>query len=105
MGSFNRNRGNFSRQPVRREMHKAVCDECGKDCEVPFKPSGNKPVYCSDCFEKREGGRPNRRGSRESGFGERDNTNKQMLEQASSLNVKLDRIISWLECSVEKKSA
>jgi CxxC-x17-CxxC domain-containing protein len=27
-----------------REMHKAVCAECGKDCEVPFKPSGDRPV-------------------------------------------------------------
>jgi len=36
-----------------REMHKAVCSECKKDCEVPFKPSNDKPVYCLDCFKKR----------------------------------------------------
>ncbi len=34
----------------RREMFKAVCAECGKPCEVPFKPSGDRPVYCRDCF-------------------------------------------------------
>ena len=35
-----------------REMHKAVCSDCGKECEVPFKPTEGKPVYCRDCFQK-----------------------------------------------------
>jgi CxxC-x17-CxxC domain-containing protein len=43
------------RAPV--TMHKATCDECGKGCEVPFRPTGEKPIYCSNCFgAKREGG-------------------------------------------------
>ena len=38
-------------------MHSATCSECGKGCEVPFRPTGEKPVYCSNCFStKREGG-------------------------------------------------
>jgi len=36
-----------------REMHKAICADCGKECEVPFKPTQSRPVYCRDCFEKR----------------------------------------------------
>ena len=36
-----------------REMHKAVCSECKKECEVPFKPTEGKPVYCRECFAKR----------------------------------------------------
>jgi CxxC-x17-CxxC domain-containing protein len=36
-----------------REMFPAVCGECGKQTEVPFKPRGDRPVYCSDCFSKR----------------------------------------------------
>lgn len=41
-----------------KEMHKANCADCKKECEVPFKPSGNRPVYCKTCFGKRkEGGR------------------------------------------------
>lgn len=36
-------------------MHKAVCSECGKSCEVPFAPNGNKPVYCNECFGKKKG--------------------------------------------------
>jgi|GEM_PF-1183383 CxxC-x17-CxxC domain-containing protein len=35
---------------------KAICAECGQSCEIPFKPSGDRPVYCRDCFSKREGG-------------------------------------------------
>ena len=42
--------GGFGRAP--REMHKAVCASCQKECEVPFKPSGDRPVYCKDCFAK-----------------------------------------------------
>lgn len=36
-----------------REMHKAVCAECGQECEVPFKPMKGKPVYCRECYRKR----------------------------------------------------
>ncbi|MBI4565797.1 MAG: zinc-binding protein, partial [Planctomycetes bacterium] len=32
------------------EMHPAVCAQCGKQTQVPFKPRGDRPVYCSDCF-------------------------------------------------------
>ena len=39
-----------------RQMHPAVCAECGKDTEVPFRPTGERPVYCWDCFHKRGGG-------------------------------------------------
>ena len=33
-----------------REMFDAVCVECGKECQVPFKPTEGKAVYCSECF-------------------------------------------------------
>ena len=35
-----------------RQMHPALCGECGQMTEVPFLPKGNRPVYCSDCFSK-----------------------------------------------------
>lgn len=35
-----------------REMHPAKCADCGNDCEVPFKPTEGKPVYCRDCYQK-----------------------------------------------------
>lgn len=43
-------RNNFNSGP--REMHKAICADCKKECEVPFKPTEGKPVYCRDCFAK-----------------------------------------------------
>ncbi len=47
--------GNYNNGP--RETHKAVCAECQKECTVPFKPSGTRPVYCRECFAKQKGGR------------------------------------------------
>ncbi|MDD5006172.1 MAG: DNA-directed RNA polymerase [Candidatus Omnitrophica bacterium] len=45
--------GGFGGRPPR-EMHKAICAECKKECEVPFKPSGDRPIYCKECFTKRK---------------------------------------------------
>ncbi len=41
-------------------MHRATCNECGKACEVPFRPNGSKPVFCSDCFRRDESPSPKR---------------------------------------------
>lgn len=38
-----------------REMFTAVCSGCGGEARVPFRPSGNKPVFCSDCFRSSRG--------------------------------------------------
>lgn len=51
---FNR-RGYGRRGSFDREMYKVTCADCGKETEVPFKPDGSKPVYCSECFAKRRG--------------------------------------------------
>ena len=40
----------YERRP--REMHKATCGDCGNECEVPFEPRQDKPVYCNECFQK-----------------------------------------------------
>ena len=53
-------RREFGRSSRSFEMHKSVCAECGSECEVPFKPTSNKPVYCSDCFKKKDSGSRNR---------------------------------------------
>jgi CxxC-x17-CxxC domain-containing protein len=39
-----------------RDMHVVTCASCGQDTQVPFKPTGSKPVYCRDCFNKQRGG-------------------------------------------------
>lgn len=80
-------------------MFKTVCSNCHKECSVPFKPSGDKPVYCSDCFEKIRGSSNNRR------FNDRNfnkprfedrNRPPQNNEQFKALNFKLDKILTLL---------
>jgi CxxC-x17-CxxC domain-containing protein len=39
-----------SRDGAQRQMYDAVCAECGKACQVPFQPSTDRPIKCSDCF-------------------------------------------------------
>jgi CxxC-x17-CxxC domain-containing protein len=43
----------YERAP--REMFSATCSNCGREAQVPFRPTGSKPVYCSDCFNQRRG--------------------------------------------------
>ena len=62
--SFDRARGSRGRQGFDRgsiEMHKSVCAGCGKECEAPFRPTGDRPVYCQECWAER---RPPRTGDR-----------------------------------------
>lgn len=44
------NRNNKRQQ---REMHDAVCAECGAPTKVPFLPRNDRPVYCSECFSNK----------------------------------------------------
>ena len=39
---FGGNRGGDRERP---QMHSAVCDDCGNNCEVPFRPTGDKPIF------------------------------------------------------------
>jgi CxxC-x17-CxxC domain-containing protein len=86
-----------------REMHKAVCSNCGKNCEVPFEPTGGKPVYCSECFEQKGGGGESRRfedrGGRRPEFGRRDEPRPQNNDQFDSINRKLDKILGMLSAA------
>ena len=52
-GGFGGDRGSrFGNRDDRpREMHDAKCGDCGTDCQVPFKPREDRPVYCRDCFQ------------------------------------------------------
>ncbi len=128
MGNFFNERNSGRRGGGRSErptMHRAVCDKCGKDCEVPFKPSGDKPIYCSRCFEnvepKRES-RDSRGGGRSRDYGRdnsrdygRDNSRdykktettsvdiSPLKDQLSSINTKLDVLIDILKTKEEVK--
>jgi CxxC-x17-CxxC domain-containing protein len=41
--------GGGSRAP--RVMHDVICNSCGRLTQVPFVPTGSRPVYCLDCFQ------------------------------------------------------
>lgn len=54
---------------ARREMFVATCSSCGREARVPFQPRGDKPVYCSDCFQQMGGGDGGSRRNSNSGGG------------------------------------
>jgi CxxC-x17-CxxC domain-containing protein len=66
------------------ELFTVVCDKCGKECDVPFKPTGNKPVYCRSCFRKGEDTESNAKSNISS-------------EELSQINRKLDKIMRALK--------
>ena len=37
-----------------KELHETVCAECGEVAKVPFVPSNDRPVFCSECFAKKK---------------------------------------------------
>ncbi len=93
-------------------MHPAVCSNCGKDCEVPFRPSNGKPVYCKECFgDKRNSdgggdrqrrnefaGRPQAKPHFDGGRG-----NDDIKKQLDGINIKLDRLIHSIDALTQKK--
>ncbi len=82
----------FNNRNNDRQMYPAVCGKCGRDCQVPFQPTGAKEVLCSDCFEQ-SGGK-----SRAKSFGpRREEHHHQGNFQLDAINAKLDRILEILE--------
>ena len=68
MGNFGRPGGFAGKRPYGgrpqgdREMFDAVCANCNRPTQVPFRPNGTKPVYCKECFaDHTEGDRAPRR--------------------------------------------
>ncbi len=99
------------------ESFKAVCDNCHKSCEVPFRPTSGKPVYCNDCFSKNRDfdSRPSFNSRESAPYAKRDDRsdrrdskpafssapqgadNEGMKKQLEALNVKLETILRTLE--------
>jgi CxxC-x17-CxxC domain-containing protein len=52
--SYGGSSGGYDRP--QRQMFSATCARCGREALVPFEPRGDKPVYCSDCFQPRSSG-------------------------------------------------
>ena len=62
-------------------MTKVTCSSCGVECEVPFKPTSTKPVYCKDCFAKKD----------------RVSSDKHSNKDLEIINEKLDKIMKALK--------
>lgn len=104
--------GGYSSRP-QPELFDAVCSDCGNGCQVPFRPNGQKPVLCRDCFggkPVRDQGKPSHRDAKR-GFGGRDdhrsggfasrrsqdNTgNDELKRRIDVLDKKMDVIIDML---------
>ena len=111
-GRFGRRDFGGDRNRERPQMHEAVCSSCGKTCQLPFRPSGDRPVYCSDCFVKTNGAEPRRnfdrndrrddRGGNRPPFRKFDNdTSGKSLRklQFEALDAKLDKILALLSAN------
>lgn len=102
----------FDRGPRRefggdREMFDAECANCHKHTQVPFRPNGQKPVFCRDCFKPEGASAPQRFGGRDAGprreFAPRpastDSGMGEVKRQLEAMNVALERIVALLEKS------
>ena len=112
----NSGRGNFrrkdrdDREPV--TMHKVICDGCNEECEVPFRPSGDKPVYCSSCFRNKrpdDDRAPRRDSSRSSSsrdsFKRKPDDNKGMVRQLETMFTKIDKLADSINKLAEAMTA
>ncbi len=96
--------GGFQKREV--TMHAAVCGECGNSCEVPFKPSNDKPVFCNDCFMSKRNDRDaghrgdNNRGERREERGTKERYISTPREVKSFDNSKNEQAISELRTMV-----
>lgn len=124
MGDFNRSRRSgrgfgrrdfgekrYSSRPI--EMHSAICSKCKNECQVPFQPTGNKPVYCRDCFSKIKdvsfrgsfGG--NKGNERPAFYPANQNNEIQSMgdhQLICDINAKLDRILTLLANNSPKEA-
>lgn len=110
MGDFNKfnkshgDRGFNRHHDGPRQMFQAVCNKCGQNCEVPFRPTGDRPVFCNNCFKSK--GKDDSRFAPKSFGGDnaRPSANGVVSKaQFDILNAKLDKILGVLApAKVEK---
>ena len=109
-GFQKRSFGGSDRGNKEQMMHQAVCSECNKTCEVPFRPTSGKPVYCKDCFGNKgnrsegvrnDSGYPKREYDRVPAKVHYENRgsegNDGVKKQLTEVSMKLDRLIKAIE--------
>lgn len=80
-------------------MFKTICSKCNKECEVPFVPTGTRPVFCRDCFQSNRVSEPRSSNFEARGANQavRPVSQPQYGGQFEALNQKLDKILKILE--------
>jgi CxxC-x17-CxxC domain-containing protein len=119
------NQGGFGDRNKEVTMHDATCADCHKPCQVPFRPTNDRPVFCRDCFAKNGGpagkakfGDASKKDfgfkkNFDSGFKPRNDAapsqmpsgsafvankmNDEMKKQLEAMNIKLDSLIRTVE--------
>ncbi len=101
----NDRRGGDRERSGRPELFSAICSNCGKPCELPFRPNGDRPVFCRDCFDKKDDARGHstfqrterprefRSPSRENG----SHDSSELKKQIANLEFKMDKMLKMLE--------
>lgn len=96
-----------------KQMHRATCVECNASCQVPFRPNGRKPIYCSNCFEQTPDGAAKSKFKREnpkkdsfvrSDRSERSSGGSDVERRLRSIEKKLDQVLNALGVSVSRES-
>lgn len=103
---FSKGKNNYSQD---KEMFTTTCASCEASCQVPFRPNGQKPVYCKNCFDGQEKGGNNFKPSFDrKKFGghdsyrapsepRNDNRTDQLQKQIEALGSKLDKVIDLIK--------
>ena len=85
-GNFRNDRRDSADSRSERQMYTGTCDKCGERCELPFRPTSSKPVYCHTCFRKNDDSGPSRSSS-----------SNDFKKDFAEINAKLDKIIEALD--------
>lgn len=122
-GTTGRGHDRGDRKSAGSEMFSAVCSECRKSCEVPFRPSGDKPVFCRDCFGNKDKGasrdfrgserassdfrkdsRPAYREETRAPRPEHGGGNEEMKRRIESIESKINRILEYMNTQTQALS-
>lgn len=106
MGNFNRReRGDFQKKAwgerdsgnKEQMKYQALCSECGKRCEVPFRPVNGKPVFCNECFAAKRGGGDRLPAKLHYASKGGEGNNDALKREIREMNMKIDRIMRAVE--------
>ncbi|MEK7535751.1 MAG: CxxC-x17-CxxC domain-containing protein [Patescibacteria group bacterium] len=104
MARFDRGgfKGGGDRRP--KQLFDATCANCGKATQVPFRPTGDRPVYCRECFAQMGGGEERGREAGARGFKPTQSSpitnspdHSALKRELQEVNAKLERLITAVQ--------